>query len=104
MANSRGPKPHLWKTGPDPVVHLKHIAWHRQRAQANHRGETWTLTFEQWLDCWGEKFDLRGRDADSLCMTRADWEGDWDEHNVELVIRREHFRRQGHARKYGTYP
>ena len=94
----------MWKTGPDPQTHRKFVAWHRQRAQATHREEIWTLTFEQWLDCWGEQFDLRGRAAGALCMTRKDWSGDWSSNNIELVTRKEHFVRQGHARKYGTYP
>lgn len=84
-----------WMHGPNPIIHDQYYAWLRHRAQAKFRGETHDLTFEQWLDLWPEELWLqRGRDADSLCLSRVDFWGDWEISNVEVMSRREHLRKK----------
>lgn len=99
--NSRGPRPQVWVTGPDPVVHKKYRVFIQQRNQANYRGEGWTIPFEAWCDLWQEKWDLRGREVGDYCMTRKDWSLPWTVENAQIVTRQEHTRQQGLARNQG---
>ena len=83
-------RPHVWKSGPDPVEHYKYKVWLQQKAQASFRLEKWELSFEKWKEIWSDYWDQRGRDADEYCMTRRDWEDGWYDGNVHIVTRREH--------------
>lgn len=91
---SKGPRPQVWVTGPDPLRHLQYRAFIQQRNQARWRGEEWTITFEQWLDLWGDRYHLRGRTVNSLCLTRRDYDLPWTQDNTEVVSRQEHNQRQ----------
>lgn len=84
---SIGPQPHLWKSGPDPVRHQQYRAWARARAQAHFRGEDWQLTFEDWVQVWGDRWPLRGRTRHSLALMRRDWHGPWRVDNCFLARR-----------------
>jgi hypothetical protein len=44
--------------------------YYRQKYGAKARGIGWQLTFEQWLDWWGEDLDRRGTHYNSLGMCR----------------------------------
>jgi len=90
-----GPRPHTWKSGPDPIEHKKYLNWLQQRNQAKFRGESWQLDFETWKDIWGGDWHNKGRAADNYCMTRRDDQGPWTADNVEIVTRREHVIKQG---------
>jgi hypothetical protein len=90
-----GPRPHLWTTGPDPVLHKKHRIWIQQKNQAQWRGEAWKFSFRKWLDMWEPYWHLRGREVGCMCMTRIDSNRAWTAKNVEIVTRQEHARRQG---------
>ena len=94
---ARGTRPHIWRTGPDPIRHKQYRVWLQQRNQALWRGEGWDedLDFDRWLSIWGDQYHLRGRTRGTLCMTRCDWELPWSPTNVEIVTREEHARRQG---------
>lgn len=100
--NGSGPRPHTWIIQ-DPLGHEQHIAWHKQRAQANYRKEGWDLPFEEWQKLWEGLWDQRGRLRHEYCMVRADREQPWSKDNVEILTRREHLqistRRQRKARK-----
>jgi len=99
--NSRHPRPHLWKTGPDPVLRHKYYVWLQQRNQALWRDEGWHLPFETWLDIWGTAWPLRGRTRGSMCMSRQDWSAPWTADNVIIVTRETHARAQGLAKAAG---
>jgi len=94
-------RPHLWISGPDPVLHKKYRVWLQQRNQALYRSEPWHLAFDEWCEIWGEAWHNRGRERGSLCMTRRDWSGAWTPDNVIIVTREQHARTQGHARARG---
>jgi hypothetical protein len=101
MANSvgskPGPRPHTWKTGPDPVVHAQYNAFIQQRNQARFRKETWTdeFDFEQWRALWAPHWHLRGRQPNQMCMTRCDKTKPWTQDNAEIITREEHALRSG---------
>lgn len=96
---SIGLQPHVWLSGPDPVRHEQHIAWHRARAQAHYRGEEWELTYEQWIRIWGDKWSQRGRGVDNLLLTRKNYKKSWNTRNVHLVTRSEFHTHQWKIRK-----
>lgn len=90
-----GRRPHTWTTGLDPVRHDQYGAFLQCRAQANYRGEEWGMTFEEYEQLWQGQWHLRGRDADSLSMSRRDRDQPWTLENTYLDTRRNLNRRQG---------
>lgn len=93
-----GPRPHVWKSGPDPVEHKKYLNWLQQKNQAQYRREGWQLSFEVWKEIWGDNFHNKGRASGNFCMTRRDDQAAWTRDNVEILTRREHVLRQGAKR------
>ena len=94
-------RPHLWVTGPDPVLHKKYLVWLQQKNQAQFRQEGWHIPFDVWCEIWGDQWDLRGRERGHLCMTRKDWAAPWTQDNVIIVTREAHAKTQGNARAAG---
>ena len=66
----------------------------QMKAQAKFRKEEFTLTWDEFQAMWAGKWHLRGRESNSLCMTRSDWDGPWDSTNTIIVERLEHLRLQ----------
>lgn len=95
--NSRGPRPQVWKSGPDLERHKKYRVYVQQRNQAQWREEGWDLTFDQWCDLWADLWDQRGRVKGTYCMTRSDWSLPWDTTNCVIITREEHAKVQGQA-------
>lgn len=87
-SEKRGPRPHLWISGPNELTHEKFYAWHKHRAQANYRQEDYYLTFDDWQQLWSDdKFLNRGRERDCFVLTRVDREGPWSIANCEVITR-----------------
>ena len=82
-----GPRPHIWKSGPDESTHARYVAWGRARAQANFRGETWEIDWPDWELFWQDRWHLRGRRRDGYMMTRIDPLEPWNLDNVQLMQR-----------------
>ena len=83
--------PESWVTGPDPLTHEKYYAFLKHRAQAKFRNEDYCLTWDDWQELWDDETYLkRGRSADSLCLSRLDFESGWTRCNVHVISRREH--------------
>ena len=98
---SRGPRPQVWCTGPDPVTHEKYRVWLQQKNQAQWRDEGWSIGFTDWCGLWTERWDQRGREKGCYCMTRIDWSLAWTLDNVKITTREEHAKLQGLARAAG---
>jgi hypothetical protein len=92
-----GPRPHAWLSGPDETRHEQHIAWRQQKNQAQFRGETWLLEFDDWIALWGDRWWDRGRERGCYCMTRRDWQLPWTPANAEVITREAHAARQAVA-------
>lgn len=84
------------KTGPryqmrkyqDQFRHERNLPYHRQKAQAVFRGETWLISFEDWCDLWtDELWAKRGKATDDYCMTRKDLDGPWSKENCIVMVR-----------------
>lgn len=74
------------------------MSWSRMKAQAKYRNEAWDLTWEQYQEIWADKWHLKGRGSDQLCLTRIDWAGPWHIDNISIVFRIEHLRRESKIR------
>jgi hypothetical protein len=55
------------------------------RAHAKARGIRFMLSYQQWLDLWGDKLPMRGRGLGRLCMARRRDRGGYQRHRVEIV-------------------
>lgn len=87
------PRPNAWKIK-DPNLHRKYMPFLKARAQANFRGETWLLTFEDWCVLWPDHlWDRRGRGSHQYALTRRDYFGPWDMNNAIVVTRKEQLQR-----------
>lgn len=87
-------RPHLWMSGPDPVMHDYYKKFVQQRNQAKYRDEGWLLSFEQWMTKWGDNITNRGRAKTSMTMIRPDITQPWSMSNSEIVTRAEHGKHQ----------
>ena len=86
-----GPRPHLWVHPHDKYHNDKHRTYSKAKAQADYRNEEWSLTAAEWDIIWPDHlWDRRGRDPESLCMSRKDYEKGWSLDNVRLLTRRAH--------------
>jgi hypothetical protein len=82
-------RPGAWKTGPDPELHRRYLQWLQQKNQAQFRKELWDLPFETWMEIWGDRIELRGRQCGQLSMIRKNYREAWHRDNVILVTREE---------------
>ena len=94
-------RPDQWASGPDPETHAQYRAWVQQRNQAQWRGETWTITFDEFQEIWLGRWHLRGRGTEDLAMSRTDWTGAWSREGVELRTRKQLGQQQAAARMRG---
>lgn len=67
------------------MAHPERRAWLCQKSRAKARGIGFFMTFEQWRDWWGDRFQFRGRGADALCMGRYDDKGSYRLGNIYVV-------------------
>lgn len=82
-----------YKRFPAGIDRARNTAWNRARAQAQFRGEDWSLSFEDFCELWTEeRWPQRGRGIDCLCMSRLDPEGCWDRDNTVLIERQQHLK------------
>lgn len=87
MARPKGEFRQGWKYY-DRLEHAKHLAFLRQRAQANFRKEGWELTIEQFFSMWtDELWAERGRKPLNYCMVRRDIEKPWSRENCLIITR-----------------
>lgn len=93
--------PHIWKSGPDPVVHQLWLDCQRAKAQAKFRGQEWQIQEQEYVDLWmqDDKHLHKGRSSKKLCMTRIDKTKPWSRHNVQFVTREDFYRE-----KYSNVP
>jgi hypothetical protein len=57
----------------------------QRRARAKQRGIPFMLSYQQWLDIWGDKLPLRGRGLGRLCMASRRDRGGYQRHRVEII-------------------
>ena len=72
------------------------VRWLRHRAQAKYRGEPYDFAYEAWLACWqlSGKQDQMGRLSHQYTMVRIDPTKPWSQHNVKIMLRRDHHTRR----------
>lgn len=93
--NARGKaRPHVWRTGLDPLKHEMYHPWQLASAQARFRGEEFNLLFEDYYQAWLGLWDQKGRSSENLCMTRIDYNDAWSKDNIEIITRKQHCSKQ----------
>jgi len=65
-----------------PSKHPHYRAFIAQKHGAKRRGIEWRLTFDQWLDWWGDDIYQRGTGAMSLQMQRPHDKGAYEIGNI----------------------
>lgn len=84
--------PDNWCTGPDPIRHDKYYGYLKHKAQAKHRKEEYSLTWEDWESIWPDEYwVLRGRGVGNLCLQQITLGDGWHMNNIEVVTRGKHF-------------
>jgi hypothetical protein len=91
---SRGPRPHVWRSGPDLEEHRKYRAFIQHRNQSQFRNEPWEITWEQYKELWRDRWHQRGRTRDTYCLTRINYDLPWSVSNCDVITRADHNRRQ----------
>ena len=57
-----------------------------QKQNARKRKIEFHLTYEQWLEIWGEKISLRGVGRGKYCMARNNDKGPYSIDNVRIIL------------------
>lgn len=101
-ARPRRIDPNTWVTGPDLYRRNKYYAYLKHRAQASYRGESYSLTWEDWETLWSDDlWEQRGKSAESLCLAQCDITLGWHVNNVEIIPRKQQVSRT-HKRRSKT--
>ena len=69
--------------------------YNQQKAGAKKRGIEWQLSFDEWLEFWGEDIDKRGRGHDQLCMQRFHDQGPYHPSNVKKGYAKQNMKTAG---------
>lgn len=77
-----------------------YLAFYRQRAKAKDRGIGWELTFQQWLDFWGEDISKRGSGKDDLQMQRLADRGPYALGNIRKGTPKQNSVTAGHMKRF----
>ncbi len=56
-----------------------------QKENARRRGIEFNLSYEQWIEVWGDKIELRGRGRGKYCMARNNDCGPYAIDNVRII-------------------
>ena len=92
--------PSKWITGDDPLTRDKYYAWLKHRAQAKHRKEDYSLTWEDWQTLWSDQdFLNRGRGMDNMCLFQITPGEGWHLNNTTVEIREKRQGNYGKKRK-----
>jgi len=93
---------HPWKWKyKDPRDQCMNQVYNQAKAQATFRYKhklnsgQWKLSFEEYKDIWGDKFEQRGRKVGEFCFTRIDDDADWTLDNCVIVERSEQGQKTG---------
>lgn len=100
-----GPRPYVWKSGPNLRDHEQYQAWLVHKAQANFRGEAHEMTFEDFREVWNQdgNWELRGRGSENICMYRIDVDQPWRKDNVAFEQRKTYLARVNGMKKGTKY-
>jgi hypothetical protein len=58
----------------------------QQAANARHRNIEFKLSYDEWLEIWGDKIDYRGKGKGKYCMARKGDQGAYEIGNVEIML------------------
>jgi len=64
------------------LAYPERAAYINHKAGSKRRGIAFLLSIEEWIEWWGDDFELRGKGADDLCMGRFDDSGSYELGNI----------------------
>lgn len=67
----------------------KRKAWLDQRATSKRRGVEFKLTYEEYVEFWGDDYHKKGRKMDQMCMGRYGDKGAYEVGNIYKCTNRE---------------
>jgi hypothetical protein len=83
----------------DPEQRDQYYGYLKHKAQAKFRGESHSLTPEEWFDYWKDgAWAQRGRQRDCLCLVQIEPGLGWHKSNCEVVERYEYLKRSAEYR------
>lgn len=92
--NGCKPKSENWCSEERIIERDIYYGWLKHKAQAKHRGESYSLTHEEWAELWTtENWLRRGRGKEDLCLMQLSPRLGWHIGNVEVVTRQTYLER-----------
>jgi hypothetical protein len=67
------------------MIDIKKKAYRQQKGDAKKRGIEFKLTFEEWINWWGDDFENRGVGVDKLVMGRIGDVGAYELSNIKKI-------------------
>lgn len=65
------------------------LEYEAQRNMAIYRKIEWNITYDEWIEWWGDNIEKRGRKTNDLVMGRIDFQGPYSLENIVLRTHRE---------------
>ena len=78
------------------------IAFKQQKQRAKQRGIEFNLTFEEWLDFWGEDISKRGKGKGQLQMQRFHDSGAYEIGNIKKGTAKDNAKTRGACRRLAS--
>tara|TARA_R110002051_G_C8728437_1_gene497600 strand:+ start:586 stop:1023 length:438 start_codon:yes stop_codon:yes gene_type:complete len=89
IGKNKGPRPHLWITGPDPILKRLRRRWLLAKNQATFWNQTWSIDWDQYKDLLLDHVEQIGRSAENINLCRVDKTQGWTVDNTQLIHRSE---------------
>jgi hypothetical protein len=90
----KGPRPELWRTGPDKKVRQHYYRFLKARNQARFWAQEWTILWEDYLDIYKTMTGRWSRKKRDMNLARIDTSEGWHLWNVQLMKRSKAMRRK----------
>lgn len=78
--------PHLWKHGTDETTHVAYRKYYIAKNQAVNKNQVWSLSFDEWLEIWGDNIINSGRKIGQYYIKRKNSARSWNKDNIVLRI------------------
>jgi len=73
------------------INHPERAAYRAQKSRSKRREIEFNLTFNQWVDWWGNEFEHRGTASQDLCMARIGDTGPYELGNIMKITNCENY-------------
>jgi len=84
-----GPRPHMWITGPDPIVQRLRRRWLLAKNQAKYWNQPWHITWDQYRDLMLDHEAQLGNRKQAMNLCRVNKTEAWSIGNVTIMTQSE---------------